>query len=239
MNYCEGTAARVLVVDGDPGALRRVGVALEHVGFDVWALSSPRAALATVRTRGLPHLAVVDLGMPDMSGEALAGALQRHGDVPVIVTTACHDSEGRIEALERFADDYLVKPFEPRELAVRARRLLARTGVRPQPPGPTWRIDGRLAIDLPAGRLVVEGRAVPLTRIESRILDVLVARAGEPVHREVLLRRVWSGGEAGGEGLRVHLHRLRGKLGGKGADYIETLRGEGYRFKAFPAPAAG
>jgi two-component system response regulator PrrA len=179
---------RILAVDDDPAILRalRRGLALE--GFEVDTAESGKDALA--RIADLPPDAVVlDVSMPEVSGIAVCTSLRERGtEVPILMLSALDDVTDRVAGLAAGADDYLVKPFDLRELALRLHALLRR--VRPAADSGRIRV-GPLTIDTGARRVTVDGREVELTRREFDLLEVLAVNAGIVLSRSVLLERVW------------------------------------------------
>ena len=117
---------RILVVDDDPDILRLVSAKLDRAGFDVLTASSGQQALDMIERRGLPHLAIVDLMMPGMSGFDFCQTVQQYTDLPVIMLTAIDEEETVIRGIQHFAEDYITKPFSPRELVARVERVLRR-----------------------------------------------------------------------------------------------------------------
>jgi DNA-binding response OmpR family regulator len=200
-------ARRILAVEDDPDLLRLIGRELTGAGFEVWPAPTAERALELVGERGLPHLAVVD------------------------------KEETVVDAIKRFAEDYIVKPFSPREMVARVERVLRRIGDFAYTLAPVVPVDGRLAVDFAHQRALVDGRPVPLTATETKLLYVLLRSAGRVVETPFLLRRLWPVDEVYEDTLRVHIHRLRGKIEPTPARprYIVTERGAGYRFP-LPAP---
>ena len=119
---------RILVVDDDPDILRLVSAKLDRAGFDVFTASSGQRALDMIERRGLPHLAIVDIMMPEMDGFEFCQTVQLYSDLPVIMLTAVDEEETVIRGIELYAEDYVTKPFSPRELTARVRRVLRRIG---------------------------------------------------------------------------------------------------------------
>jgi DNA-binding response OmpR family regulator len=223
---------RILAVDDDPATLLVVERALERAGFDVWTASSGEAGMEILRRQGLPHLAVVDLLMPGMGGLDFCRQLKEWSDVPLIILTSVHTKETLIDAIERFAEDYIVKPFDPRELVARANRVLRRIGEFAYLLAPVTAIDGYLSIDFVHHRALVAGRDVELGAIESKLLYLLMKGAGRPQSNAHLLGRLWPNQEVFEDTLRVHVHRLRRKIEPRPAEprYVVTERGIGYSF---------
>jgi DNA-binding response OmpR family regulator len=222
----------ILVVDDDVDLLRLISSSLKEAGFEVWPASSAERALELVAQRGPPHLAIVDILLPGLDGLGLARKLQEWSDLPIVMLTSVDEEETVVQAIERFAEDYIVKPLKPRELVARIERVLRRIGDFAYTLEPVVRIDERLAVDFAHQRALVESRPVPLTATETKLLYVLVRNAGRVVESDFLLRRLWPHEEVFEDTLRVHIHRLRGKIEPTPSRprYIVTERGLGYRF---------
>jgi DNA-binding response OmpR family regulator len=202
------------------------------VGFDVLIASSSRAALDLIAHRGLPHLAVVDLNMPGMDGFEFCRQVLRFSDLPIIILTAVDEEETVIQAIDHYAEDYVTKPFSPRELVARVRRVLRRIGDFAYCLEPVTRVDERLAVDFMGQQALVDDKPVDLSPTEAKILYLLMRDAGRSLSSEYLLRRVWPLEEVFEDTLRVNVHRLRKKIGSNpaGLPYIITERGVGYCF---------
>jgi DNA-binding response OmpR family regulator len=223
---------RILAVDDDPDILRLITRELTNAGFEVWPAASAEEALEVVSRNGLPHLALVDILLPGVDGLALARRFQEWSDLPVVMLTSVDEEETVVQAIERFAEDYVRKPFKPRELVARLERVCRRIGDFGYTLQPVIRVDERLSVDFAHQRILVDGRPVPLTATESKLLYVLMRQAGRPVGTEFLLRRLWPTEEVFEDALRVHVHRLRGKIEPTPGRprYVVTERGTGYLF---------
>lgn len=226
------TVRRILVVDDDPDVLRLIRRELGNAGFEVWPAASAEEALEVVTSKGLPHLAVVDILLPGVDGLALARRFQEWSDLPIIMLTSVDEEETVVGAIEKFAEDYVRKPFKPRELVARVERVCRRIGDFAYTLQPVIDVDGHLAVDFAHQRVTVDGRPVPLTATESKLLYVLMRQAGKAVGTEFLLRRLWPSEEVFEDTLRVHVHRLRGKIEPTPGRprYVVTERGTGYCF---------
>lgn len=223
---------RILVVEDDADILQLLTFTFESAGFEVRTATTGREGLDMALQRK-PALVLLDLMLPGMTGLDVCRELKRlpeTGDVPVIMLTARGEEVDRIVGLELGADDYVVKPFSPRELVLRIRAVLKRALGAENPSRAQWRIDG-LALDLDAHRVEVDGEEAVLTATEFRLLAELVRNRGRVRTRDQLLSSVW-GYEFEGYARTVdtHVRRLRQKIGAYAA-MIETLRGVGYRFK--------
>jgi DNA-binding response OmpR family regulator len=228
---------RLLLVEDDVATRELLRRALVNGNYDVTAVGDAPDALLAVERHGLPHLMIIDLGLPSMHGFDLSKKIKKLGDVPIVFLTGIADEEMIITGLTEYAEDYMVKPVSPRELMVRIRRILSRIGDQGYANGQVIAVDNHVTIDFVHSRLLIEGDPVELTPTEARLLSILVNNAGRVVPADQLLERVWPGEEVYEETLRVHTSRLRRKLsrGERRADYIQNERGLGYRF-IFPEP---
>lgn len=223
---------RILVVDDDPAILRLVKDRLEYAGYEVVTAASGQQALDVISQRGLPHLAIVDINMPGMNGFEFCKAVQQFTDFPVILLTAVDEEETIIRGIQYFAEDYVTKPFSPRELAARVERVLRRIGDFAYALDPLIRIDERLTIDFAHQQATVENQVISLTPTETKLLFILMRNAGHTVSTDFLLRRLWPLDEVFEDTLRVHIYRLRQKIEANPTKpiYIVTDRGQGYSF---------
>lgn len=243
-----GPGARILVVEDDPALRELLTYNLEQAGFAVLSAGDGRTALE-VAQRDRPDLVVLDLMLPGLDGLEVCRRLRRTSAVPILILSARREEVDRVLGLELGADDYLTKPFSPRELVARVRAILRRAGPGVPAEGGSGEgagvlTFGPLVIDPGAHRVSLAGREVGLTPTEFRLLLVLASNPGRVLSRQELLEQLW-GTPALGE-LRtvdVHVLHLREKLG-ESADspgFIQTVRGVGYRFRAPPdgSPAPG
>jgi DNA-binding response OmpR family regulator len=223
---------RILAVDDDPDLVRLLRSELQKAGFDVWTAGSAEDALALVEQKGLPHLALVDILLPGQDGLALARRLQEWSDLPIVMLTSVQEEETVVQAIEGFAEDYIRKPFHVREVVARVERVFRRIGDFGYALQPVIRVDERLEVDFAHQKARVDGREIPLTATETKLLYVLMRSAGRVVATDFLLRRLWPGDEVFEDTLRVHVHRLRSKVEPTPSRprYILTERGAGYRF---------
>ena len=223
---------KILVVDDEPDALELLGFKLREAGFAPIFATDGLKALAAVRAER-PDLVVLDLMLPELDGLEVCKLMRRDpatAGIPVLMLTAKAAEMDRVVGLELGADDYVTKPYSPRELVLRIRKLLKRTqGVNEAADQLTI---GLLTIDVPHHAATVEGKPVTLTATEFNLLAVLAKRRGRVQTRERLLQDVW-GYETAIDTRTVdtHMRRLREKIGAA-AEYLETIRGVGYRFKA-------
>ena len=225
----------ILVVDDEPRMRSFMRMNLELEGCRVITAANGREALERVRD-DLPDLVLLDIMMPGMDGFEVLRRLRQSTTVPVIVLTAKDDEEDRIRGLELGADDYIGKPFSPRELASRIRAVLRRHLIQPPVQQTRVRIDDRLTIDFGKREVLVDGEPISLRPTEYRLLYHLVQNAGWVMPHEVLLSKVW-GPEYSDEShyLRLYITYLRQKIERDPAhpQYILTERGIGYRFVDF------
>ena len=223
---------RILVVDDEPRMRRFVHMNLDLEGYEVIEADNGLSALVKVRD-GEPDLVVLDVMMPDLDGFETLARIREVSAVPVIMLTVKADEEDRIRGLDLGADDYVTKPFSPRELSSRIRAVLRR--VEPAKPGvgEPLVIDDDLAIDFSRRTVIVRGEQVKLRPTEYRLLQQLVENAGWIVPQEVLLSKAW-GPEYRDDNqlLRLYITYLRKKIEPDPANprYILTERGVGYRF---------
>ncbi len=227
-------AQRILVVDDDPAIQRLVKDKLENAGYEVFTAGSGPQALDIIQRRGMPHLAIVDINLPGMSGFEFCQAVQQFSDLPIIMLSAVDEEETIIQGINRYAEDYVVKPFSPRELVARVQRVLRRIGDFAYTLDVLIKVDDRLTVDFPHQRVFVAGQPVSLTPTETKLLYLLMRNAGRTVTTDFLLRRLWPMEEVFEDTLRVHVHRLRQKIEPIPAQpvYILTERGLGYSFPA-------
>ncbi|MCX6030801.1 MAG: response regulator transcription factor [Chloroflexi bacterium] len=219
-------------MDDDTLILRMVKDKLENAGFEVFTASSGQHALDIISRRGLPHLAIVDINMPGMNGFEFCQTVQAFSDLPVILLTAIDEEETVIRGINYYAEDYITKPFSPRELVARIQRVLRRIGDFAYTLDPMIRVDDYLTVDLAHQQAVIGGKTLTLTPTESKLLYILIRNAGRTVTSDFLLRRLWPMEEVFEDTLRVHIHRLRQKIEPIPSQprYILTERGLGYNF---------
>jgi two-component system KDP operon response regulator KdpE len=226
---------RILVVDDEPRMIHFIRLNLEHDGFEVVETTSGTKALDKLRDQ-LPDLILLDVMMPDLDGFETLRLIREISTVPVIMLTAKGEEDDRVRGLELGADDYVTKPFSPRELVSRVRAVLRRTETPSAPVHEVIQVDDRLKIDFDRREVWVEGQLVKLRPTEYRLLFHLVQNAGWVVPHDQLLAKVW-GYEYREEThyLRLYVNYLRQKLerDPSNPEYILTERGVGYRFVDF------
>jgi len=226
-------ARTALVVDDEQRIAEAVAMNLELEGFQVFTAASGEEALSKV-TEELPDVVVLDVMMPDMDGFETLRRIREISTTPVIMLTVRGDESDRVRGLDLGADDYMTKPFSPRELVSRVRAVLRRTEMPSPVPKTEVRVDDDLAIDFNQRRVLVRGKEVHLRPTEFRLLYHLVSNSGQVLTHETLLRRVW-GYEYRDEDqyLWLYITYLRRKLeeDPKHPKYIIGERGIGYRFK--------
>jgi two-component system KDP operon response regulator KdpE len=221
---------RVLVVDDEQQILRALRVILREAGFETLPASTGEEALDLAALQH-PDAGIVDLLLPDMDGVELCRRLREWTDIPLIVLSAVGDEDAKVRALAVGADDYITKPFGPRELVARLQANLRRTA--PGPEEAQLRVDG-LEVDLARRTVHVNGNEVHLTPTEFDLLRQLVRNRGRLLTHRDLLLSVWGPGYGDDtQVLRAHIANLRRKIEPpEGRRYIRTDPGVGYRFAA-------
>ena len=226
---------RILVVDDEPRMIRFIRMNLELEGYAVFEAADGVRALQQVRDT-LPDLVILDVMMPELDGFETLQDLREFSSVPVIMLTARGEEDDRVRGLELGADDYVTKPFSPRELVSRVKAVLRRAETPAPAQKAAIQVDERLQIDFDRREIFVEGQLVKLRPTEFRLLYHLVSKAGWVVPHDQLLAKVW-GYEYRDEThyLRLYINYLRQKLEADPAHpkYILTERGVGYRFVDF------
>ncbi|WP_427134385.1 response regulator [Pseudarthrobacter sp. S9] len=219
----------VLVVDDDPYLLRALRITLQAHGYDVATAADGRSALLKA-SQGPPALVVLDLGLPDLDGTTVIRELRSWSRVPVLVLSARHGSEDKVQALDAGADDYITKPFGLDELLARLRALLRRSIGPEQAPVITT---DAFTVDLGKRRVLRDGQDVRLTPTEWNMLEVLVRNPEKLITQQQLLSEVWGPAYAKETNyLRVYMAQLRRKLEPDTANprHLLTEPGIGYRF---------
>lgn len=217
-------AKRILIVEDDLDILRLLKRELEEAGFEVLAYDSGMRGLTAVREEE-PDLVILDLGLPDISGQEIARRVRRTGDTPILILTAADEVGTKVEMLNAGADDYLAKPFKFEELLARVR-----TRLRPRATAATADTvltSGSLSLDLTTRIATVDGKQVELSAREFAMAREFLEHPGQVLSREQLLSRVWGFDFDGSSNVvDVYVRYLRTKLG---AERFVTVRGVGYR----------
>jgi two-component system, OmpR family, alkaline phosphatase synthesis response regulator PhoP len=219
----------ILVVDDEPRIVELARDYLEHAGFRVITASEGRAALDVVR-HDRPDLVVLDLGLPGLDGLDVTRELRRDGSIPIVMVTARDDELDKLLGLELGADDYLTKPFSPRELVARVKAVLRRTD-RPTEPSDVMRV-GELQLDVPRMRTELAGRSIDLTPTEFTLLATLARQPGRIFTRSQLLDALHGVAfESYERAIDSHIKNLRRKLepDPRQPRYVLTVYGVGYR----------
>ncbi len=219
----------VLVVDDEPRIVQLARDYLEHAGFDVLTAADGPAGLSAARTRG-PDLVVLDLGLPRMDGLDVARAIRKNSAVPIIILTARGEETDKLIGLELGADDYLTKPFSPKELVARVRAVLRRVA------GDLAHADvvrvGDVELDVPRLRVTVAGRRVDLTPTEFQLLVTLARQPGRVLTRSQLLDAIHGVAfESFERAIDAHVKNIRRKIepDPRSPRYLQTVFGVGYR----------
>ena len=228
-----------LVVDDEPQMTTIIGFALETQGFTVLVAHNGATALNLMRTHPV-DLVVLDVMMPSIDGLSLCRQIRQQYDIPIMMLTALGQPEEVITGLEHGADDYVTKPFHPREVALRAQALVRRS--RRATEAPVLRV-GALTIDPAQHTAAIAGKPIELPFTEFKLLAHLAAHRGTPQSWRTLLSVVWGAQDlAGGRDIvKSAIYRLRSRLAkfSDGTEYIVTLRGIGYLMPDIPPEPAG
>lgn len=221
----------ILIIEDEPKVRAVARAYLERDGYRVIEKGDGREGLEAALTEN-PDLIILDLMLPEMAGEEVCRRLRAVSQVPVIILTAKGDELDRIQGLKLGADDYVVKPFSPRELAARVEAVLRRALPEPERPLPPLVFAGGLEVDRSGHVARLNGSVLPLTAAEFRLLAVLAARPGQVMTRAQLVEAAFGFDYDGEERtVDVHIKNLRRKLGHPGGNlFIETVYGVGYRF---------
>lgn len=223
----------ILVVDDDPHLREVVSFALEQAGFRVEQAENGREGLARVQ-RALPALIVLDLMMPEMDGLEMCREVRRTHEVPIVFLSSRDDEVDRILGLELGGDDYISKPFSPRELVARIKAVLRRarpSGALPAAPATPSQVleRGPLRMDFEHWRVQWGGHAVVLTVTEFHLLAALLRAPGKVFTRDELMTRVYEDAVVSDRTIDSHVRRIRQKFAVVGGDVVETVHGLGYR----------
>lgn len=223
---------KILVVDDEPDAVELIGFNLKKAGFEVVTALDGAEALRSARMH-LPDLVLLDLMLPEIDGLEVCKLLRRDpatSAVPIIMLTAKAAEIDRVLGLELGADDYVTKPFSPRELVLRVKKLLERRQAADAEVRAEQLQVGEVSVDVPRHLVTVGGKRVELTATEFKLLCTLMQRRGRVQSRDQLLQDVWNYDNViDTRTVDTHMRRLREKLG-RAARYLDTVRGVGYRF---------
>ncbi len=221
--------AKVLIIDDEPSVLNLLSAYLRPEGFEVYTAADGPSGLRAARVYK-PDLIVLDLMLPGMDGLEVLNRLRRDSNVYVILLTARTEETDKIVGLSIGADDYVTKPFSPRELVARIKAALRRMKLISQEGNEGILNFRHMQIDLDARRVFVEGKEVELTATEFELLKALAQNAGRVMTRERLLEKIWETDYYGdARVIDVHVGHIRQKLGHP--EWIATVRGVGYRFE--------
>jgi two-component system phosphate regulon response regulator PhoB len=225
----------ILVVEDEPDIAALVAYQLAHAGYGVRTAGDGREALRALETDP-PDLIILDLLLPEMSGFDVLRSVRASEEIkglPVIILTARGAEEDRVTGLKLGADDYVSKPFSPRELVARVEAVLRRAGVAANGSSRRKKLRaGPVMVDVDAQRVTVDDHEVKLSKKEFRLLTTLMQRRGRTQSRKALLEAVWdTTADIETRTVDMHVRRLRARLG-EAAEWIETVRGFGYRFKS-------
>lgn len=222
---------KIIIIEDDKHIAKLVKYNVEKAGYDCLAVEDGEEAL-NVLNKQIPDLIILDIMLPKMDGFEICRVIKQNvklKNIPIIMLTAKGEEVDRIVGLELGADDYVVKPFSPRELILRVKVILRRRKAEESPKDIIKR--GGLVIDVPKHRVTVNNKEVELTPIEFKLLVTLIERNGRIQSRDQLLSDVWDiHSDIFTRTVDTHIKRLREKLGKVGGQ-IETVRGLGYRFK--------
>ncbi|MCF7550551.1 MULTISPECIES: MtrAB system response regulator MtrA [Pseudonocardia] len=219
--------SRVLVVDDDPALAEMLTIVLRGEGFDTAVVADGTRALPAVRDLR-PDLVLLDLMLPGMNGIDVCRAIRAESGVPIVMLTAKSDTVDIVLGLESGADDYVVKPFKPKELVARIRARVRRTETEPAEQLTIGDVD----IDVPAHQVTRQGERIALTPLEFDLLVALARKPRQVFTREVLLEQVWGYRHAADTRLvNVHVQRLRSKVekDPEHPEVVLTVRGVGYK----------
>ena len=221
----------ILVADDEEDVRELVCVNLQQAGFEIVEAVNGLEALEIARRR-LPAAIVLDVMMPGRDGFRVCEALRSDeatSRIPILMLTARGQTQDRIVGLQKGADDYVSKPFSPKELVLRVQALLRRA--TPAPGTQSKLKTGPFEFDLVAVKLTIAGEVMPLTLLEFKLLHILASKSGDVIDRDTILREVWGySDQARTRTLDTHIKRLREKLGDH-SDWLQTSRGYGYLFK--------
>lgn len=227
--------ARIVLLEDDEAIREAVAGYLRREDYEVEVFEDG-TAVSEACDRSLPDLCILDVSVPGRDGFSVSADVRARSPVPIIFLTSRDDEQSRVSGFEIGADDYVVKPFSPRELVLRVNAVLRRVASRPSTVDGTWEHEGRsLRIDAELHDVVLDGRLVELTATEWRILEMLVRAQPAVVERRLVVETVLGYGDSvETRAIDTHMKNLRAKLGSSG--WIETIRSVGYRFAGRAVP---
>ncbi len=230
----------ILAVDDDPHIRDVVGFALENAGMRVRLAADGRAAMQAI-TEAPPDLVVLDVGMPEMDGLEVCREIRKTSDMPILFLSARDEEIDRILGLEMGADDYVAKPFSPRELVARIRGILRRSASAPSRAGDDTTVlsHGDLVLDGASHQATIAGTALPLTALEFRVLVALAGAGGRVLNRQTLLDIAWPDNiHVSDRTIDSHVRNIRAKCAAAGCGrVIDTVHGVGFRLGSCKAGA--
>jgi DNA-binding response OmpR family regulator len=222
--------ATILVIEDDPDIRGLVVALIERAGLRATEAGDGRAGVRAFFEQR-PDLVVLDVGLPELDGWEVLGRIRDLSEVPVLMLTAEGEQVQKVRGLEGGADDYVTKPFGREELVARIHALLRRRGRAGDEEGTETLEDGTVTLDGAGHRVEVDGRELPLTPTEFRLLAFLMRNRNQVVSQLQLLEEVWGNTDADPHQVRLYVSYLRRKLNEAGVDPIETVRGFGYRYR--------
>ncbi|MDC4233806.1 response regulator transcription factor [Actinomyces sp. B33] len=222
---------RALIVDDEPQILMIMQFALETAGFAI-VTANDGARAWELFSCGDFDVVVLDLMIPSVGGLALTERIRAVSDVPIMMITALSEESDRVRGLQIGADDYMTKPFSPREFALRAQALVRRWRGRPT----TSIVNGALTVDIVRHRVLLDGRLIEMPATETHFLEALALHMGRSVSYRDLLNQVWATHETNGgkDMIKMTAYRVRQALGDEGRTYVRSLRGVGYTMPILP-----
>ena len=230
--YSNTVKQKILVVDDEPDVVELIAFNLKQAGYDVVTAADGAEALKQAHATH-PALVVLDIMLPELDGFEVCKLLRRDpatAAIPILMLTAKAAEIDRVLGLELGGDDYVTKPFSPRELMLRVKKILERHTAPPSKAKRDKFVFGELVIDLPRHQLTWRGKAIELTATEFKLITLLAERSGRVQSRDQLLRDVWEYDSViDTRTVDTHMRRLREKLG-TAAKHLDTVRGVGYRF---------
>lgn len=218
----------ILVVDDEEGIVEVIEMCLRREQFEVIRAHTGGDALASVRRDG-PDLVLLDIGLPDLDGFEVCRQIRAFSELPIIMVTARGDDEDKIAGLGLGSDDYVTKPFNPKELAARVKRMLERARKAREGATPATMRFREIGVDVVRRRVSVDDRSVNLTPKEYDLLVFMVGHPERVFSRDELLREVWGSDAYDARSVDVHVKYLREKLAEPVSSYLQTVWGKGYK----------